>query len=48
MPREKRGMSEARKSLVRQMINNGYAYADVAKQLDISVSSVTNIAMEMR
>lgn len=48
MPREKRGISDARKSLIRQMINNGYAYADVAKQLDISVSSVTNIAMEMR
>lgn len=48
MPREKVGISSARQSLIKNMIRNGYDYGDIAKQLDISVSSVQNIATEMR
>lgn len=48
MPKQKTTISQARGILIRNLINNGYDYGDIAQKLDISVSTVENIAMEMR
>ena len=48
MPRERTVMTGARKSRVESLLNNGYTQAQVAKMLDVSVSSVQEVAREMR
>jgi len=48
MPRERVQITGARRNRVQQLLNNGYTQAQIAKMMDISVSSVSNIAMEMR
>lgn len=48
MPRERTVISPQRKSRVQQMLNLGYTQGDIAEMLDISVSSVQDIAKESR
>jgi len=48
MPREKPVVSSARRSRVKQMLDMGYTQGDIAEMMDISVSTVQNIAAESR
>ena len=48
MPKERAMLTGARKSRVRQLLNNGYTQAEIASMLDISKSSVEQVAIEMR
>lgn len=46
MPRTKTSMTPARKQRIQTMLSLGYTQADVANMLDISVSSVQDVAKE--
>ena len=48
MPREKRVLTGARASRVRQLINNGYTQDQIADMMDVPVSQVKAVAKEMR
>lgn len=48
MPRERQTLSGARRSRVRQLLGNGYTQAQVASMMDIPVSSIQEVAKEMR
>lgn len=48
LPKERAVITGARRTQVEHMLNNGYTQAQVAKMMDVSVSQVTKIAMEMR
>lgn len=48
MPKERLVLSGARLSQVQHMLSNGYTQGQIANMLDISVSSVQNVAKEMR
>jgi hypothetical protein len=48
MPRERRGLSGAQESRIRQFLANGYTQAQIASMLDISVNSVSDVAKESR
>jgi hypothetical protein len=47
MPKEKRQLTGARATRVRQLINNGYTQAQIADIMDVPVSQVKAVAMEM-
>lgn len=48
MPRERTTISPARRTRIESMLNLGYTQADIADMLDISVSSVQDVAKESR
>lgn len=48
MPRGGTVISPAKRNKIEAMLNRGYSYSDVADMLDISSSTVSNIAQEMR
>lgn len=48
MPRQSTTVSAARKSRIKQMLGYGYTQADIARMLDVPVSSVQSVARESR
>ena len=48
MPREKRELTASQTNMIQQLLKNGYNYAQISKMRDVSVSTVQNIAKEMR
>ena len=48
MPHQRTPISPARKTRIKQMVDAGYSQADVARMLDIPVSSVQSVVIESR
>lgn len=47
-PREKKAISPARRGRIENMLSLGYTQADIADMLDVSVSTVQDVAKEVR